>query len=193
MLFVCTGNICRSPMAERLFAARIDSGRPVIASSAGTAGATGFPMDAPAAQVLRELGGDSGGHVARRLDPALIAESDLILTGQTSHRSAVVLADPLAFRRVFALREFGRLGAGLPSLPGTATEDQLRLGVLEVALQRGVAPAADMDEIDDPFGASMRVMRACGLQIADAVDAAVAVLGLARLSSPADGRARISG
>ncbi len=193
ILFVCTGNICRSPIAERLFGTRIDSTRPVIASSAGTAGLTGFPMDAPAAQVLRELGGDSDGHVARRLTPALIAESDLILTGQTSHRSAVVLADPMAFRRVFTLREFGRLGAELTSLPASATEDQLRSRVLDVAAQRGQAPASDVDEIDDPFGAPLRMMRACGQQIADAVDAAAAVLGLARLSYPADGRAKIAG
>lgn len=169
-------------MAERLFAARINAGRPVIVSSAGTAGVTGFPMDAPAAQVLRALGGDSEGHVARRLDPPMIAGSDLILTGETSHRSAVVQADPMAFRRVFTLREFGRLGADLPPLPVTATEDQLRSRVLEVASQRGLAPASELDEIGDPFGAPLRVMQDCGQEIADAVDAAAAVLGLTRLS-----------
>ncbi len=193
VLFVCTGNICRSPIAERLFAARIDSTRQVTASSAGTAGVTGFAMDAPAAQVLRELGGDSEGHVARRLTPALIAESDLILTGEISHRSQVVLADPMAFRRVFTLQEFGRLGAELTSLPAAATGDQLRSRIFEVAAQRGRVPAPDVDGIGDPYGAPLRVMRTCGHQIADAVDAAVAVLGLACLSYPADGRARLYG
>lgn len=180
-------------MAERLFTARIDPARSVSASSAGTSGVTGHPMDTPAAQVLREWGGDSEGHVARRLDPAMITESDLILTFESSHRSAVVRADPMAFRRVFTLGEFGRLGAGLTPLPMTATEDQLRARVLEVAAQRGLAPASEMDEIGDPFGASLKVMRACGEQITGAVDGAVAVLGLARPSYPADGRERING
>lgn len=152
-------------------------------------------MDAPAAQVLHELGGDGADHVARRLTPALIAESDLILTGQTFHRSEVVLANPMAFRRVFTLREFGRLGAGFASLPVAAAEDQLRMRVLDIASQRGHAPPPDEleDEISDPFGAPLRVMRACGQTISDAVDAVVALLGLARLSSSADGRARIDG
>lgn len=79
--FVCSGNICRSPIAERLFLARMDPDGPATASSAGTAGVTGAPMDARAARVLRDLGGDGEGHVARRLEPAMIAESDLILTG----------------------------------------------------------------------------------------------------------------
>ncbi len=195
MLFVCTGNICRSPIAERLFAARIDSTLPVLASSAGTAGLTGSPIDPRAGQVLRELGGDGGGHVARRLTPAMIAESDLILTSESSHRSEVVLAEPMAFRRVFSLREFGRLGAGLMAMPGVATEDELRSRVLEVASQRGVAPAPDtpdVEDIGDPFGAPLRIMRACGEQIAEAIDAAIAVLGLAVLPASADGRAKIN-
>lgn len=187
VLFVCTGNICRSPIAERVFSARIDPHRAVSASSAGTAGMTGYPMDDLAAQVLRELGGDSAGHVARRLSQKLIAESDLILTGETSHRSQVILADPMAFRRVFTLREFGRLGAELQSLPAEVTEEQLRTRVLEVAAQRGLAamPEERSDDIADPYGAPVRVMRTCGQQITDAVDAALGALGLASVSRTA--------
>lgn len=172
-------------MAERLFSARMDPAREVAVASAGSAGITGFPMDGAAAQVLGELGGDGKGHVARRLSPAMIAGSDLILTGETTHRSQVVLADPMAFRRVFTLREFGRLGQGLPLLTASTTDDQLRSRVSEVAAQRGQAsaPVGGEDEIGDPYGAPFRVMRACGQQIADAVDNAVSVLALARYPS----------
>ena len=180
-------------MAERLFAARIDPDKGVIASSVGTAGVSGYPMDVAAAQILRELGGDGEGHVARRMTPALIAEADLILTSEIAHRSQVLHADPMAFRRVFTLQEFGWLGAGLTSPPLSVTEHQLRVRVSEVAAQRGGVPTSDVDEIGDPFGAPLRVMRACGQQIADAVTAVVAVLGVARTLHPADPHASIGG
>ena len=170
-------------MAERLFSARIDPVREVAVASAGTAGVTGFPMDGAAAQVLVELGGSGEGHVARRLSPAMIAGSDLFLTGVTMHRSQVVLADPMAFRRVFTLREFGRLGAELEAPTAATTDDELRARVREVAAQRGqgLPPDEGEDEIADPYLSPLRVMRVCGQQIADAVDAAITLLGLSRV------------
>src|SRR4051795_5389163 len=64
VLFVCTGNICRSPIAERLLAARLPDPS-IRAASAGTRAMVGYGIDQTAAHVLRRLGGEPDGHGAR--------------------------------------------------------------------------------------------------------------------------------
>jgi protein-tyrosine phosphatase len=180
VLFVCTGNICRSPMAERLFRARVDSALPTVATSAGTSGLPDRPMDPPSAQALRELGGDPAGHVGRRLTETMVADADLILTADLTQRSVVLQAEPLAFRRTFTLREFGRLGATLGPLAVPVTVDELRQRVGAVAAERGYTAAAEPggDDIDDPFGAGIDVARLRAGEVSAAVDALIGALGL---------------
>lgn len=60
-LFVCTANICRSPIAERLALSVWGTGSPIAVISAGTHATAGRPMAAEAADALRELGGDPEG------------------------------------------------------------------------------------------------------------------------------------
>jgi len=179
VLFVCTGNICRSPMAERLFRLRVADFE-ISTASAGVAGLVGHPMDATSATVLRELGGEPIGHVARRLEPALIQHADLLLTADLSHRSAIMQTEPLSFMRTFTLREFGRLGADLPPLRGPVSDDLLRDRVREVSSRRGQAEpvAAREDAIADPFSAPISLVRTVGQQISVAVDGVVRALGL---------------
>ncbi|MBN9619912.1 MAG: hypothetical protein J0H43_09295, partial [Actinobacteria bacterium] len=140
----------------------------------------GHAMDAASALVLRELGGDPTGHVARQLLPEMVAGADLILTSDSENRSVVVRANPLAMRRIFTMREFARLGSGLGPLGVAPTVDALRVRIGDVAGQRGLVEAAEPggDEIGDPFGAPLPEVQRCGQQVSAAVDGIVAALGL---------------
>jgi protein-tyrosine phosphatase len=182
VLFVCTGNVCRSPMAERLLRARLATRHDglVVASSAGSRALAGYAMDGASAAVLRDLGGDPDGHVARQLTADMITAADLVLTADSANRSGIVRGAPLAMRKAFTMREFARLCTGLGPLGGEPTVDALRGRIADVAGQRGIAEPGEpgADEIGDPFGAPLPVVQRCGDQVSAAVDGIVACLGL---------------
>ena len=95
LLFVCTGNRCRSPLAERLaarWAAELLGPRAgeVTTLSAGTAATAGEPMEERSARALSELGGDPRGVAARILTPADVESADLVLTMTREHRRRVL-------------------------------------------------------------------------------------------------------
>lgn len=181
VLFVCSGNLCRSPLAERLFCASIDPTWPVQASSAGTSAVVGHPIERTCAQALRELGVDPSGHVARRLTGGMIDKADLILAADIDQRAFVVRLDAMATRRTFTIREFGRLGASLGQLESSPTAADLRKRVEMVTVQRGVveSPQPGADDIGDPYGAPLSVARACAGTIAEAIEGVLAALGAA--------------
>jgi protein-tyrosine-phosphatase len=106
ILFVCTGNTCRSPMAAGALiqhlgpeAARID------VSSAGTAAWEGQTATAPAIEVAATDGVDLRDHRSRRVTPALLRGADLVLVMERGHLSAVQAlgADP---KRTHVLSEW---------------------------------------------------------------------------------------
>ena len=75
ILFVCTGNTCRSPMAMALFRLK---GTDVKAESAGIFAQNGQPASAEAVIACQKLGADLSGHKSRRITPEIIADADII-------------------------------------------------------------------------------------------------------------------
>jgi protein-tyrosine phosphatase len=84
ILIVCTGNICRSPLAEALLRERT-AGKDFQISSAGTGAMVGWPADPPAVEVGQTYGLDLSAHRARQLTQPLLIASELVLTLDQSH------------------------------------------------------------------------------------------------------------
>ncbi|MBC8449462.1 MAG: low molecular weight protein arginine phosphatase [Chloroflexi bacterium] len=108
VLIVCTGNVCRSPVATGLLCQRLAAdglAGEVMVHSAGTWGLDGEPASAHAVRVMAERGVDIGEHRARTLRPYDVAAADLILTMEERHRRSIFHIQPAALRKVFLLSE----------------------------------------------------------------------------------------
>lgn len=157
VLFVCTGNICRSPTGERL-AAELGAELQIphfVASSAGTRAVIGHPMHPEAARVLQSMGGDPAGFSARQLTPPIANAADLVLTMTTTHRNNVLEIAPRQFRRTFTLSEAALLAA-----------DHEPATVADLAGLRHRLAGRTVADIPDPIGQEPAYFEEVGVQIA---------------------------
>ncbi len=132
VLFVCTANICRSPMAEAVFDALAEDGDlPFRAESAGTAALKGKTIAPGALAALEEAGIYPGAHRARQVDEAMIEGAELVLAMTPQHAATLRRIGGNPARGIYALPEYamGAADQGIPDPYGltmTAYRSTLR-------------------------------------------------------------------
>lgn len=110
ILFVCTGNTCRSSMAEGLLKDMVKGvNENINVSSAGISTFEGEPANEKAIKVLKEKNIDISSHKSRQLDMDIIRNSDLILTMTKSHKGIIAYSAPEAKYKVYTLKEYARI------------------------------------------------------------------------------------
>lgn len=147
VLLVCTGNTCRSPMAEGLLKqlwAQSGAGWDLLISSAGTGAIDGDRASEHAVTVMKGLGFDLSGHRSRSLRSDVISQADLILTMTGRHKQHLLMLRPDLGSRVFTLGEYAGIGqevsdpygGSLTDYKNTATDMEVLLKAIVERIKR---------------------------------------------------------
>lgn len=188
ILTVCTGNICRSPMAEALLRAELE-GTPVRVHSAGTRALIDKPMTADAQDLAVQYGASEdvvAAHRARWLLEPIAEDADLVLTMAREHRTGAVELAPRLLRQTFTIREFARLSGDLSDdaiaaaadAAGTAPRARLAAVTALITQQRGAVPPVPPqdDDVIDPYRRSRETYEESAAQLVPAVREVARVL-----------------
>ena len=107
VLFVCTANVCRSPMAEAIFNALADdAGLHIRSYSAGVAALEGEPMSSKARETLQEIGIRPGDHRARQVHEEMLETADLVLAMTPQHVAELRRLSAGSSHKVHTLPEY---------------------------------------------------------------------------------------
>ena len=107
ILFVCTGNTCRSPMAVGLAKKALGDRRNIKLKSAGVIAPNGLPASGNAISVMKEIGIDISEHRSTPLTEEVVAEADLVFVMTQIHKLEVINLLEKPGKEVWLVKEFG--------------------------------------------------------------------------------------
>jgi protein-tyrosine phosphatase len=152
VLFVCTANIVRSPMAAELLRMRVQEAEPdLVVESAGLRQAAGL-LDDGALLALEGRGIDLRLHRSRRLESAMVTPATVILGLEREHVREAVLLDPSAWPRTFTLKEIVRRGEATGVRPPGEPISAWIARAHADRTQRDLLGSDPVDDIADPYG-----------------------------------------
>ena len=134
VLFVCTGNTCRSPMAEGLLKKILEEKKQnhISVKSGGVMATDGIPASTGSLLIMAEMGIDISSHKSIKVRSAMLREADLILVMERYHRDAILHMDSTVAEKVKLIKEYIH------------------------------ASPVEMD-VEDPLGGSLEQYRACAV------------------------------
>lgn len=186
LLTVCTGNVCRSPYAERLLAHRLEQVRPGTfeVASAGTGALVGAAVDPGSGRILDGLGVAHADFAARQITEVMLDDVDLVIPLTVEHRAGVLSYAPRLLKRCFTLKELARLIDAAQArqpwterLAGLRTPEERWAAIpAHLAGERGRSRAPEgADDVADPYRQSDKHFRVMADDIDAAVDRVVAL------------------
>lgn len=180
VLFVCTGNTCRSPMAEALFR-RMAAERGVEAEvkSAGVSAVDGQEMSPHSQEVLRQRGIAADEFRSSFLDESMVDWADLILTMTMLHKQMVIERFPAAVDKTHALKEYANANPETAKLhqerESLIAELQIKQAMNQPVQDELHAKLAELEEklpnvdIFDPIGGSLELYEQTAAEIEEAI------------------------
>ena len=168
ILTLCTGNICRSPMAEAFLARRLEEIG--VDARVHSAGLLDDGRSAEGVEVLAAMGYDTSVHRSRRMTAAMVEGADLVLCMAREHLREAVLLVPDAWPRSFTLKEIVRRGEQAGARAAGQPFDEWLAKLHAGRTRVGLLGSSEEDDIADPIGGSRSVYERTASEIQELVN-----------------------
>lgn len=140
ILFVCTGNVCRSPMAEGIFKYLSQHRPELTCESAGLAAYPGFPASQNAIKVARKYGVDLSSHLSQNITEDLLKKADYVFVMTSVHLHVIKSQFPQYSDKVYILKEYAKTDEGVfsPDVDDPIGQDEIAYELCFLELEKAI-------------------------------------------------------